>query len=305
MSRWLALGIEAQSLTAMKILILGGSGMLGHKLWQTLAPRFETHVTLRGRAADFGRLGGVFDQSQAVGGLDAESIQGFAKLVQDLRPDVVVNCIGVVKQDPAAHNPVATIGINALFPHRMAAICKAARARFIHLSTDCVFSGSKGSYTEDDLPDATDLYGRGTDNLTIRTSMIGRELRGTHGLLEWFLSQEGGRVRGFKRAVFSGFTTGALSEVLARIIAEHPGLNGVWHVASDPINKFDLLSLIKESYGISLEIGFDESFVCDRSLNGSRFRLETGIQAPSWPAMIADLRRDPTPYEDIRRMNDS
>jgi dTDP-4-dehydrorhamnose reductase len=294
----------------MKALILGGSGMLGHKLWQVFAPRFDTYVTLRVEPSGYSRFA-IFDPARVLGGLAAENVNGFAGAIRDLRPDVVVNCIGIVKQDAAASDPVASIEINSLFPQRLARICNAANARFIHLSTDCVFSGRKGSYTEDDSPDAFDLYGRskllgevdGENNLTIRTSMIGRELRGSHGLLEWFLAQENGRVSGFTRAVFSGFTTLALAEVLAKVVSDHPGLAGMRHVAATAINKFDLLSLIKETYKLQIEIDRDETFLCDRSLDGNRFRSQTGIQASSWPEMIERMRADSTSYEEIRRVH--
>ena len=165
--------------------------------------------------------------------------------------------------------------------------------RLIHISTDCVFSGRKGNYSEDDLPDPPDLYGRskllgeveGKNCLTIRTSMIGRELKGTHGLLEWLLSQRDAQVRGFKRAIFSGFTTQALADTIEEIVSEHRGLNGVWHVAAEPITKFDLLTLVKQTYGLAVEIEPDEAFVCDRSLNGSRFNSATGFRSPSWPEL--------------------
>ncbi|MCA1594057.1 MAG: sugar nucleotide-binding protein, partial [Acidobacteria bacterium] len=181
----------------------------------------------------------------------------------------------------------------------------------VHLSTDCVFSGREGHYVEASAPDAGDLYGRtkllgeveGDHCLTVRTSMIGRELEGAHGLLEWFLNQDDKRVRGFKRAVFSGFTTTALADVLARIITEHADLSGVWHVAAAPVNKFDLLTLIKEVYGLKVEIEPDESFVCDRSLDDTRFRAATGFDAPAWPEMIARMRDDPTPYDEFRRVH--
>jgi dTDP-4-dehydrorhamnose reductase len=291
----------------MRVLILGGSGMLGHKLRQTFAPRFDTCATFRGAPEAQARLP-LAAESQAVGGVSAEDFDTVARAFELARPEAVVNCVGIVKQDAAAKDPVASITVNSLFPHRLAALCRGAGARLVHLSTDCVFSGRGGNYSEADAPDAGDLYGRtkllgevgGEGCLTVRTSMIGRELSGAHGLLEWFLSQEGGRVRGFRRAVFSGFTTPALAEVLARLLSEHKGLSGVWHAAADPINKFDLLSLVKEVYGLRVEIEPDETFACDRSLDGSRLREATGIRAPSWPEMIAALREDPTPYDEIR-----
>jgi dTDP-4-dehydrorhamnose reductase len=294
----------------MRVLILGGSGMLGHKLWQVFSPRFDTFATFRSATEAYVGFG-IFDKSRAVGGLTAANIDDFARAVAVVHPEVIVNCIGIVKQDAAAQDPVATITVNALFPHQLARICRDVRVRLIHLSTDCVFSGRKGHYSEDDPADAEDLYGRtkligeigGENCLTIRTSMIGRELEGAHGLLEWFLSQEGKRVRGFSRAVFSGFTTIALAELLAEVISRHAGLSGVYHVAAEPINKFDLLSLIKQTYGLGVEIEPDETVICDRSLDGTRFREATGFVAPAWPEMIQRMRDDSTSYHELRRVH--
>src|SRR6266545_853774 len=294
----------------MKALILGGSGMLGHKLWQSFAPRFDTFVAFR-RPADFYQRFGIFDESRSLGGISAENLESVSEVMTRVQPDVVVNCIGIVKQDAAAKDPVASISVNALFPHRLAKLCRASNARLIHLSTDCVFSGRAGNYDESAKPDADDLYGRtkllgevdGENCLTIRTSMIGRELSGAHGLVEWFLGQRGGRVRGFRRAIFSGFTTLALSELLANIVEQHASLAGIWHVSAEPINKFDLLSLVREAFELDIEIEPDQSYGCDRTLNGGRFRNETGISAPSWPEMIAPMRADNTPYDELRRAN--
>lgn len=288
-------------------MILGGSGMLGHKLWQTFTPLFDTYVTLRGDFADYAEFG-IFDESRALGQARVEEFESFARAVSAVQPEVVVNCIGIVKQDAGAKDPVTGITVNSLFPHRLSRLCRDTNARLIHLSTDCVFSGRKGNYAETDSPDPEDLYGRtkllgevtGEGCLTIRTSMIGRELRGTHGLLEWFLSQHGGDVRGFKQAVFSGFTTNALATIIGRIIAEHQELSGVWHVAADPISKFDLLSLIKQTYELDIRIEADEDYRCDRSLNGSRFRNATGIMADGWQEMIAAAQADLTSYDQLR-----
>ena len=282
--------------------------MLGHKLWQTLAPRFDTRVTLRQSPAGYARLG-LFDPSRALGHVSAQDFDGVVRAMAWARPDVVVNCIGIVKQDAAAKDPYQSINVNALFPHRLAQACGAARARLIHVSTDCVFTGRRGDYKESDASDAEDLYGRTKwlgevdyeHCLTIRTSMIGRELRGAHGLVEWFLSQRGKSVRGFRRAVFSGFTTEALAGVIGDLVADGRDLRGVWHVAADPVNKFDLLTLVKRAYYLDIEIEPDETFVCDRSLDGSRFRQATGFRPEPWPEMIERMARDATPYEEMRR----
>src|SRR5688500_6922625 len=170
--------------------------MLGHKLWQTLAPRFDTRVRFR-RPPDFYSRFGHFDPSRSIGGVSAHDFDGVVRALAAARPEVVVNCVGLVKQDAAAKDPYQFLAGNALIPPRLAQACSAARARLIHLSTDCVFTGRRGDYREADASDAEDIYGRTKwlgevdyDNcLTIRTSMIGRELEGAHGLVEWFLAQ--------------------------------------------------------------------------------------------------------------------
>jgi dTDP-4-dehydrorhamnose reductase len=222
---------------------------------------------------------------------------------------VLVNCIGIVKQAAAAKEPFMSILVNALFPHQLAKLSQEAGIRLIHISTDCVFSGRKGNYSENDLSDAEDLYGRTKflgevsykGCLTLRTSMIGRELETSHGLIEWFLSQEGNTVGGYTQAIFSGFTTNALAEIIARIVDEQREMYGVWHVASDPITKFALLSLVKQVYGLNIKIEPDEAVVCDRSLNADRFRQATGFAPPIWYDMIVQMYRDSTPYSELRR----
>lgn len=294
----------------MKVLILGGSGMLGHKLGQVLTERADTYLAFRRASAPYAQHG-LFEPGHALDNVSAEDFDSVIRAVAQVRPDVLVNCVGIVKQDAAAKDPLRSITVNALFPHRMSDLCKAAGARLIHLSTDCVFSGRKGSYRETDASDAEDLYGRTkllgevSDNhcLTLRTSMIGREIAGSHGLVEWFLSQKGKSVRGFKRAIFSGFTTRALSEIIADIIHNHPELHGVWHVAAEPINKFDLLSLIRDVYRLNVEIEPDENFVCDRSLETARFWHEVNRAPPPWSQMIDEMHKDSTPYEEIRRVH--
>jgi dTDP-4-dehydrorhamnose reductase len=294
----------------VRVLILGGSGMLGHKVWQHFQDRFVTFATVRELRGPFARLG-ARDNSRIIRGISAEDASVLERVFADVQPQVVVNCIGIVKQDKSAKDPIASITVNSLFPHHVARHCREFGARLIHLSTDCVFTGRKGNYSETDAPDAADLYGRSKllgevdeeGSLTIRTSMIGRELSGSHGLVEWFFSQQGKKVRGFKKAIFSGFTTSALADVIARIIVDHPSLSGLWHVSSNAISKFDLLTLVKQTYGLQIEIESDDDFDCDRSLDSSRFRAATAFQPPSWPEMIEGMRADLTPYEEIRTTN--
>lgn len=284
--------------------------MLGHKLWQTFNGRFDTYLTLHGDFNSYKQYR-LFDKPRSRDRVSAEDFDSVAEAIADFRPDVIVNCIGIVKQAEEAKDPLTSIEINALFPHRLAKSCQRGGMRLIHISTDCVFSGRQGNYKESDLSDAEDLYGRTkflgevSDDgcLTLRTSMIGRELENSYGLIEWFLGQQGKIVSGYNRAIFSGFTTNALAEIIARVITRNPELHGVWHVASEPISKFELLSLVNHVYGLSIRIEPDETVVCDRSLNGARFRQATGLTPPSWQQMIEQMYRDPTPYSKLRRLH--
>lgn len=292
----------------MKVLVLGGSGMLGHKLWQVFSSRFDTYVTVR-KGFDSYKRYGLLTPARTVDNVSAQDLNSVIRAMDRVRPTVVMNCIGIVKQANTANDPLISIEVNALFPHRLARLCQGQGIRLIHISTDCVFSGRRGNYRESDLSDAEDLYGRtkflgevsGEGCLTIRTSMIGRELETSYGLIEWFLSQEGKTVSGYERAVFSGFTTNALSEIIAKIVDEQPEMYGVWHIASDPISKFDLLSLVKQVYGLNIRIRPDEAVVVDRRLNADRFRQATGFVPPTWHAMIEQMYRDPTLYSELRR----
>lgn len=291
-----------------RVIVLGGTGMLGHKLWQESAERFDCWATIRPPALE-GIAAAVLDPARTVGGVRVEDPDSVARALDSTGATVAVNCIGVVKQAAAADDRTAVVRTNALFPHEVAGLCGPRGVRLIQISTDCVFSGDHGGYREDDVPDARDLYGRsklvgevsGDGCLTIRTSIVGRELEGSHGLLEWLVAHRGGRVRGFTQAVFSGLTTRALARELAAVIDDHPALDGVWHLGGQPITKHDLLLMAREALGLDVPIEPDDSVALDRSLDSARFRAATGRPAPSWRQMLAELASDPTPYDSIRR----
>ncbi len=292
----------------MRVLVLGAAGMLGHKLLQTLSGIHDAVGTVRDEAALHARhpvLGG----HRLFGGVRAEDFDSVVRAFAHLRPDAAVNCIGIVKQLPSANDPIACLTVNSLFPHRLAELCRATGSRLVHVSTDCVFTGRRGNYAESDPPDADDLYGRskllgeplGPSCVTLRTSMIGRELRSRHGLLEWFLKNRGGEAAGWSRAVTTGLTTAALSRLIRDLLERHLGLSGLWHAASHPISKYDLLALINQALELGVRLRRDDATACDRSLDGSRFRAAVGWTPPSWPDMIAELARDPIPYGDLAR----
>jgi dTDP-4-dehydrorhamnose reductase len=289
-----------------RVLILGGTGMLGHVLWGTCRERFDAYATVRGDELR-PEAEAVLDPDRTVSGVRAEDPRSIARALDATAAEAVVNCIGVVKQ--VVDDPVTTIRINALFPHELAAACRERGVRLIQVSTDCVFSGRRGGYTESDPPDPEDLYGRSKllgepavpGAVTIRSSMIGRELGTSHGLLEWFLAQRGGLVRGFTRAVFSGPTTPVLSRAIADVLARYPELEGLWHVGAEPIAKHDLLILLRDAFEIDVEIEPDDAVAIDRSLDSARFEAAAGWSAPSWDDMVAELAATADDYESIRR----
>ncbi len=287
----------------MRVLVLGAAGMLGHKFLQMGDERTECWAVVRGPFERYHRYA-LFHRHRMVRA-DAGDFDSLVRAIATVRPDAVVNCIGVVKQVPEAADPAVVISINALLPHRLAGLCRAAGARLIHISTDCVFSGRAGLYGEEDVPDAEDLYGRSKllgevmtpDTLTLRTSMIGQELGRGHGLVSWFLAQAGQQVQGYRRAVFSGLTTIALSRVILDVLLRHPHLSGLYHVSADPVDKQALLTMLNELFNVGAEILGVEDPAIDRSLRSDRFRAATGFSPPPWPDMLAQMAADPTPYD--------
>ena len=288
----------------MQILILGGTGMLGHKMFQTLRERYEdTHAAVRGPLERLASID-LFQKGNVIDGFDAQDLSAVKQLLQKHKPDVVVNCIGVIKQRGEANDFVTSLTVNSLLPHHLAKELSGWEGRLIHFSTDCVFSGKRGDYTETDASDAEDLYGKSKflgevtapNAVTLRTSMIGRELSHFQSLLEWFLRQKSHHVEGFKRAIYSGLTTNILSRIVGDIIQDYPKLSGLYHVTGHTINKFDLLTLIQQRYKLPVEVVPDEMVFCDRSMSGQKFKTATGFVAPQWPELIDDLASDKTPY---------
>ena len=277
----------------IKVLVLGATGMLGNAVLRLFAQSAGYEAVGSARSTSALRLLPADLSDRVVCGVDVEHIDSLISLFSKVQPDVVINCIGLVKQLAEADDPLAAIPINSLLPHRLARLCGVAGARLVHMSTDCIFSGTKGKYTEDDISDAKDLYGRSKylgevdypHAITLRTSIIGHELSGGHSLVGWFLAQPGG-VKGFRRAIFSGLPTVELARVIRDHVIPHPELHGVHHVSADPINKFDLLTLISNVYGKKIDIATDDNFIIDRSLDSTRFREVTGYQPQPWPELV-------------------
>lgn len=281
----------------MRILILGASGMLGNAVFRFLSDdkNFRTQGTVRGEYSKFFFADSL--RSGIISGIDVENHDSLIRLFEKSKPDVVVNCIGLVKQLEDADDPLVSIPMNSLLPHRLAKLCAIVGARLIHMSTDCVFSGLKGMYKEVDVADASDLYGRSKllgevdypNAITLRTSIIGHELNGARSLICWFLSQNQS-VKGYKKAIFSGLPTVEIARIIRDYVLPNPDLHGVYHVSADPINKHDLLHLVAQCYGKSIEIVEDATLIIDRSLDSSRFQIATGFKSESWPRLVGLMK---------------
>ena len=217
-------------------------------------------------------------------------------LFDRVQPDVVINCAGITKHLVSGNDPLALIPMNSLLPHRLLKLCNEMGSRLIHISTDCVFSGKKGSYTESDLADAQDWYGKSkalgeiisSNAVTLRTSTIGPELNSQHGLLEWFLFQSE-VCKGYSRAIFSGLPTVVFAKIIRDIVIPRTSLSGLYHVGAEPISKFDLLQLIAQVYDKKIHIQVDDRLKIDRSLNVTKFYNATGYKSPDWPQLIKQM----------------
>lgn len=286
------------------MLILGGTGMLGHKLYQTTKNPIDAWVTVRGEAKSLAKFS-FFCPDRVIGGVEATNLDSVRKAIEIVKPDVLVNCVGIVKQQPLGNDPIACLTINSLLPHQLASLCAEYNARFVHISTDCVFDGKNGGYTEKDLTNAEDLYGRSKalgetsapNAVTLRTSIIGRELTTGFGLVEWFLAQRGKSAKGFTHALFSGLTTHELSRVIQSVVLDHKDLSGIYQVSTAPIDKHALIELLNDAFETGVTISKSDELKMDRTLNSTVFQNHTGYEPSTWPDMIREIANDTTPYE--------
>lgn len=283
----------------MRVLTLGATGMLGNAVYKLFAsdPQHEAWGTLRdGRSR---RFFAEKDHKRLIDGVDVTDQDALVAVLNRVRPDAVINAVGVIKQLANANDPLVVLPINAVFPHRLAGVCGLLGARMIQVSTDCVYSGRDGNYVESDRSDAEDLYGKSKfigevhdqpHVITLRTSGIGHELNSKNGLLEWFLAQEG-RVKGYSKAIYSGLTWVELARVIKDFVLPRPDLSGLYHVSAKPISKLDLITIIAGVYGKKIQIDPDDAVRIDRSLNSERFTGATGYAAADWPELIAQMHK--------------
>ena len=268
-----------------KLLIIGVGGMLGNALYRYFDER--TNNRTFGLLRNKKKILNFFNKfnSEKIIEKDFFDLDNLDQILSDLSPNIIFNCIGIVKQNPLSNDPLSSIRVNSIFPHLLNKLSLKFNFRLIHFSTDCVFSGLQGNYLETDFADANDIYGRSkflgeisnNGNITIRTSFIGKELGTNRALLNWFLSQKG-KIKGYKNAIYSGLTTLEVARVLDKYVIPNPNLKGLYHLSADNINKYSLLSLLNEVYKKDLFIEEDLNIRIDRSLNSNKFRKETGYK---------------------------
>jgi dTDP-4-dehydrorhamnose reductase len=283
----------------MKILILGVTGMLGNAIFNVLSMQsnYEVWATLRNP-----KWLTYFDdrkQNKLISDIDILDFVRLRKVLKQVQPDVVINCVGLTKHLDTTNDPLCALPLNALFPHHLANLSLEIDARLIHISTDCVFNGRKGNYKEEDLSDAEDLYGKSKyigelhkmpNTITLRTSSIGHELNSSYQLIDWFLSQHT-KVKGYEKAIFSGLPSFELGNVIKDFVITKPDLQGLYHLSSEPIDKYSLLNLVADRYNKNIKIIADDTLQIDRSLNSDKFRRATGYQSQSWPILIEKMYR--------------
>ncbi len=298
-------------MSSRRVLLLGATGMLGHKLAQVLGADFTILAAVRGNVSRWPALIPVGD---VIGDVDVRDHASVGRILDAVRPNIVINAAGVVKQILESQDPLDTMAVNALHPNMLAFACDIRNIRLVHYSTDCVFTGKPDSqrgpdgYRESDPADSRDLYGMSKllgepavgSTLVLRTSIIGRELRGYTSLMEWFLGQRSASVNGYTRAFFSGLTTLELARVTAMVLDRFPKLAGLWHVSAPVITKYHLLKLIAQVYGRDVTVEPRDDFYCDRRLDGSRFSQATGWKCPDWQTLLNDMRNDNFDYDSTR-----
>ena len=291
----------------MSILVLGATGLIGNRLVRTLSEDFDVFGTTRQMKFSNPKFYQLLKKDNWLINTDPKKMFELEAKIKKLKPNVIVNCLGITKQKTGEFDIQECVTVNALFPHQLSPICRELDIRLIHFSTDCVFSGQKGNYTEGDIPDPIDTYGRtkvlgdlmNNQDLTIRTSFVGREISSFMNLFEWAIRNKNKKIHAYPNAIYSGLTTLTLSQIIKTIIVNHPKLSGLWHISSEPVSKYELLRNLNKELSLEMDIQKDESFICDRSLNSDSFRKETQIKIPNWSEMINEFIDDQSWYDTL------
>jgi len=266
-----------------KTIILGASGLIGHQVYSRLKANKNFSVF------SFAHQRKISEDTIL---LDARDEHLLEKAIVDINPDVIVNCLGVLIAE-ANRDPENATFLNAYIPQRLKSVANALDAKLVHISTDCVFSGKKGSYTECDFRDADDTYGRAkalgevieSPHVTLRTSVVGPEIKEGEELFHWFMSQEG-KIKGFTKSIWSGVTTLELAKAVEWAIEKD--IHGLYHITNGvPINKYELLMLFKKYTNKQIEIESVEGKVADKSFLDTRKDIDYAVR--SYEEMISEM----------------
>ena len=292
----------------MRVLILGVSGLIGHKILQEFTSYFEVFGTLH-KSKNFYNNIKLFSGNNIIENIDVSEYEIVNGVINAINPDVVLNCVGITKRKDEINNSIKALTVNSVFPHQLANWAQNSGKKVIHFSTDCVFDGKTGNYNETSLTTAEDMYGRTKAlgelkyerTLTIRSSFIGQELFGKTELLEWFLSQNGKQIKGFRNTFYSGVSTIFMAHVIRDIILNFPDLSGLYNLAPEkPISKFDLLSIAKTAFNVKVDIIPEDEHAHLPTLDGSKLRTKMNLVVPSWQSMMNELSSNRDYYLNIR-----
>jgi dTDP-4-dehydrorhamnose reductase len=292
----------------MRILILGGNGMIGHKMYQMISKvHMDTWVTLRNDITTY-IYSNIYNNEKVIGNIDLSDFKKLLHTLNEIKPDIILNACGITIRRGVEEVKSNTILINSVLPHILNEWVSLNNKRLIHFSTDCVFSGKKGDYLDTDIKDAYDLYGS-TKSLgeivdskfaiTLRGSMIGRELENKTELFEWFLQQSNNKIKGFSEVIYAGITTVKMAEIVLRLINFYPNLSGIYNISSKPISKYDLLKMCNEHFEINSIIEMDNSYKSNKNLISDKFFIEIGIEKPNWIDLIRQLKDDSLIYTNL------
>ena len=292
----------------MRILILGGNGMIGHKMYQMISKVNEdTWVTLRNDLSTY-KFSDIYNHEKVIDNIDLSDFKKMLNTLNEIKPDIILNACGITIRRGVEKIKSDTILLNSVLPHILNEWVTLNNKKLIHFSTDCVFSGKKGNYSDSDIKDANDLYGTTKSlgeiidskfTITLRGSMIGRELEYKTELFEWFLKQSGKNIKGFDEVIYSGITNVKMGEIVLRVINYYPNLSGIYNVSSKPITKFDLLKLCNVYFGINSIIEMDNSYTNNKNLISDKFFNEIGIEQPNWNDLIRQLKDDCLIYNNL------